>query len=258
MLKKAGNSFHLSLSNHYLAMHFYIISRLFFYLLPAVCFSQIVDDVVMLKYSIPSASLSRVMDEHEMKVIGTPYKNTTYEIGSVTTFNIKKDSLLLRYNAYRDQFEILDNSRSTTYLRKDESSHVELDSLQYLFRRFFAAGKEWSGYLNPLNEGNTILYRRHIKTAQIRFPDNGYDQMRPPEFEDITEYFIKREGKPADRLHSLSRKEVFAILWDKYSELRKYARKRKLHMRNEKEVIEVLAYYASIKNSDDDLDEIEK
>ena len=60
-------------------------------------------------------------------------------------------------------------------------------------------------------------------------------------------YFVKGSNKPAIPLAHLSRKEVFAVLWDKYSELRKYARNNKLHMRTEEEVIQVLSYYDSLK-----------
>lgn len=229
-----------------------------FCMLPLIGVAQIVDDVVMLKYSLPSAGMNRVMDEHEMKVIGTPYKNVNYEMGSVTTYNVKDDKLLLRYNAYRDQFEILDETQSTTYLRKDESSQVELEGLTYEYQEFFAAGQKWSGYLNPLNGGRTLLYRRQIKTAQIEWPDNGYHSMQPPEFENLTEYFIKRDGKPAERLRHLSRKEVFALLWDKYAELRKYAKKEKLHMRNEEEVIQVIDYYDSLKKEEIEKEDLEK
>jgi hypothetical protein len=47
-------------------------------------------------------------------------------------------------------------------------------------------------------------------------------------------------------LNDLSRKEIFAVLWEHYSDLRKYARENKLRMRTEEEVIQVLDYYDSI------------
>ena len=70
--------------------------------------------------------------------------------------------------------------------------------------------------------------------------------------------YIQKENREAKPLAHLSRKEVFAVLWEKYSELRKYARKNKLQMRDEKEVIQVLGHYDFLMAQEKEVKNLEK
>ncbi len=220
----------------------------FFFLSPFLVLGQMVDEPVILDYYV--GGVKTAQNRRQISVLGTPYRNTDYALGIVITKNRWRDSVMMRYNAYEDCFEFLKGARKPLNLTKNTDNHVVLRGITYYYEDYFERGKTKSGYLNPLNEGKTVLFTRTLKSIDAHFPENGYEQLEQPTFKDVTQYFLKKEGKVAQTLNGLSRKEIFAVLWDKYSELRRYARKNKLHMRSEDQVIQVLQYYDSIRSED--------
>lgn len=181
----------------------------------------------------------------EWSVEGTVYLNKQFRKGYALVNGYKHEELLLRYDAYSDEIEYLDEGKRMLF-HKGEHTEVSIDSIVYKFIDYFDKGKVKSGFFNPLNQGETVLYLRNTKTVFYKTPENGYESFVPPKFLLKTSYYLKRKDRPAMPLNDLSKKEIFAVLWEHYSDLRKYARENKLRMRTEKEVIQVLDYYDSI------------
>ncbi len=189
---------------------------------------------------------------------GHPFLKEEFELGQVFLNGIATEKLM-RYNAYLDKFELPDSNKKTVDLIKSPDIEVKFKGNTYRYLSYIEHGNERSAYLNPLNEGHTQLFVQTRKTIlPFKKPENGYEVSRLPEFVTKTMYFIKKRNRPAVPLAHLSRKEVFAVLWDKYSELRKYARKNKLHMRSEEEVIQVLDYYQSLEQDEETTNELKK
>ncbi len=123
-------------------------------------FGQSTDDVIKVSYSLQSHEAFDSKNDIEYVVKGTPYLNKTYKI----LFD-KKNGVesLIRYNVYRDYFELLDKNQKQTVLQKKHNINVILEGKPYDFIDYIDSGKEWSGYFSPLNEGKSILYKLKLK-----------------------------------------------------------------------------------------------
>lgn len=150
------------------------------------------------------------------------------------------------HDLHSDEIEYLDDKGNRMLFQRNEYMGAIIDSVPYRFIDYFERGNVKSGFFTPLNEGKTILYLRNTKTIFYKTPENGYESFESPKFVLKTSYYLKRNDRPAMPLNDLSRKEIFAVLWEHYSDLRKYARENKLRMRTEVEVIQVLNYYDSL------------
>lgn len=183
----------------------------------------------------------------EWPVEGIVYLDKQFRKGYALVNGYKHEELLLRYDAYSDEIEYLDDGKRMLF-QKSEHTEVSIDSVVYQFIDYFDRGNVKSGFFNPLNQDETILYLRNVKTVFYKTPENGYESFVPPRFELKTSYYLKQKDRPAMPLNDLSKKEIFAVLWEHYSDLRKYARENKLRMRTEEEVIQVLNYYDSLQS----------
>ena len=225
-----------------------VLLCIYLLVLPLTLFGQMTvvkeGDVYKIKFKEAGSSSDT---ERRFIVKGHPYLTEQFKLGRVIVKG-KSTQKLLRYDAYHDKFEWSDTDEKTVEILKTPDISVEFEGNTYSYLSYIDHGNEKWAYLNPLNEGATQLLVQKRKTIlPFKKPDHGYEVSRLPEFIEERTYFIKRKNKPAVPLAHLSRKEVFAVLWDKYSELRKYARNNKLHMRDEEEVIQVLSYYDSLK-----------
>ncbi|WP_422081722.1 hypothetical protein [Ulvibacterium sp.] len=183
---------------------------------------------------------------NEWSVDGTVYLDKQFKKGFSVLNGHKNEELFLRYDAYSDEIEYLDAEGNRMLFQRSEHIGAIIDSISYRFIEYFDRGHVKFGFFNPLNEGETVLYLRNAKTVFYKTPENGYESFEPPKFVLKTSYYLKQRDRPAVPLNDLSRKEVFAVLWEHYSDLRKYARENKLRMRTEEEVIQVLNYYDSL------------
>ncbi|WP_273565793.1 hypothetical protein [Maribacter halichondriae] len=187
-------------------------------------------------------------DQRDFVVEGSPYLDKEFKPGRWKLANRSSQEASMRYNGYYDAIQLNQNG-DTFYLRKSPDVTAEIGGIRYEFVAYLNHGNLKSGYMTPLNQGNTVLYLRSTKILiPPRRPQHGYDLPKPPKFESRMEYYLKQKNRPAKALLNLSRKEVFAVLWDKYSELRKYAKQNKLDMRSQEEVIQVLKYYDTLKS----------
>ena len=188
--------------------------------------------------------------QRRLVVQGSPYLSKEFKDAKWIAKGQFEKKVKMRYDAYRDNIQLIQNGKQSL-LVKAKDVEAEIDGKLYQYIDYLDHDNLKSGYFTPLNEGKTLLFSR---TAMIiippRMPENGYEFVQPAKFEAKTIHYIKRSGKTATPLQDLSRKEVLAVLWDKYSELRTYARKNKLRLRTEAEVIRVLEYYDSLKTEE--------
>ncbi len=225
--------------------------------LPILTFGQYEEENVKVRLRFPvqgaSGGVSSTVEweEREFIVSGSVYFDKTFKSGKILKDGKLQAESLMRYNPFRDHFELQTSENSPQLMVKSGNVEAMLDGKIYQYVTYEDKEQQKQGYMNPLNDGPTYLYARTVKEVPIiDLPDHGYEDFKSPAFATKHYYYIKRNDRPAIKLYALSRKEVFAVLWDKYSELRQYARKNKLHMRNEDEVIQVLEYYDTLKSED--------
>ncbi len=226
-----------------------LIFLLFFFVFPLTILCQLSEaEPVIISYKLPGASTDR-----QVYVSGNAYWNQEFKTGKIFLHGKGQKTAFLRYDAYRDRFEILKGKDILGYVYKDSDVNIILEREKIEYIEYLDHGNLKKGYFIPLNLGQTVLYLRRQKIIpEIELPEHGYEDFKPPAFEKKITYYLRKKDSPAKELNDLSRKEVFAVLWDKYSELRQYARKNRLYMRTEEEVIRVLAHYDSLKAKEDD------
>ncbi|MCJ7468523.1 MAG: hypothetical protein MUO53_17730 [Maribacter sp.] len=213
-------------------------------LIPAFSFGQVDDE----PFKITVKDIDRI--EREYIVAGTPYLDKEFKLGYWFLNGRKQKELAMRYDAYHDAIQFLQDDQKV-FMTKNLDVEVHIEGKTYHYDDYLDHGNQKQGYFTPVNDGETLLYLRTSKTIKGPIkPENGYAEFKQPEFQTTISYYIKPKGKPAMPLFGLSRKEVFAVLWDKYSELRTYARSHKLNARNEAEVTMILAYYDQLKTED--------
>jgi hypothetical protein len=117
----------------------------------------------------------------EWPVEGTVYADQQFKKGHALVNGYKNKELLLRYDAYSDEIEYLDDGKRMLF-QKSEHMEVSIDSILYQFIDYSDKGNVKSGFFNPLNEGETVLYLRNVKTVFYKTPENGYESFVPPKF----------------------------------------------------------------------------
>lgn len=231
-----------------------LIILFFFLLLPILLLSQrpVRYDVFEASEGVFKIKVSEGLDfQRDYEVQGSPYLEIEFKEAKWIVKGQFEKKVKMRYDAYRDNIQLIQNGKQAI-LVKNLAIEAEIAKTRYRYLDYLDHDNLKSGYMNPLNDSKTMLYARIIKIVKPPiFPLHGYNFITPATFETKIIHYIQRAGKTPTPLQDLSRKEVFAVLWDKYSALKKYARHNKLHMRTEAEVIKVLSYYDQLKGEED-------
>ncbi|MFK7811504.1 MAG: hypothetical protein AB8B59_03365 [Maribacter sp.] len=227
-------------------------------------FSQDTDEPVQIRFDLPSnGSIDDADRTRIFTAKGSPYIKETYQQGFVVNGK-NKTAALLRYNAYYDRFQFLDENNKKTFVLKSPNIKIELDGKTYELLTYKITVQDKAlyylpegenektnknnreGYFSSLTEGKTMLYTKTSKRLpKFQLPENGYDQFEPTELRTLVQYYLKRKNRPATRIR-LSKKEVLFALNDKYDELRSYIKENKLKVKSEEEVIQIISYYDTL------------
>ena len=184
-----------------------------------------------------------------LAIEGTPYVNDIYKKG-ITIINGKsKNSALMRYDAVDEAIEILDQNHRPRKLLRRKNIQAVFDGLAYTVVEYQEGKNNKLGYLNPLNDGETVLYFRPKKQlVEAQQPEHGYEDYIPPTYKDVSAYYIKRGDHPAEPV-KLGKKQILKKLDDKSSVLRKYISEHRLDLKTERDVLRLLAYYNEIRKT---------
>lgn len=237
------------------------------FLLIVSCFfsySQDTDEPVKVRYNLngsPENSNPLRGDQNRVFTIkGSPYLNETHQPGSIVN-GLKTTKALLRYNAYLDQFQILDEQKAKHFVLRVPNIKIILHEKSYTLLQYEETVRDRAlyylapstttttkkeGYFELLNSGTTTLYLKTFKRIpKFKLAEHGYERMQVPTFLTVEHYYIKRSNRPAQRI-ALTKKEVLFALNDKYNEVRSYIKKNKLKIKTVDDVIQVLTYYDSL------------
>lgn len=182
----------------------------------------------------------------EVEIQGSPYINEVYKKGETIINGKSRTSALMRYDAYHDAVEILDENRKARKLLRRPSIMAVFDGKTYEVLEYKEGKQVKMGYFNPLNQGHTqLLFKPKKKFVQAEKPENGYDDYDPPVYKDISAYFIKREGQSATMI-KLNKKGLLKALNDQEALLKKFIKKHSLDLKKETHAIRLIQYYNSI------------
>ena len=181
----------------------------------------------------------------EVPIEGSPYVDELYRMG-VATVNGKEISLLMRYDAYNDQIELIDKKNKAFNLLKKDNIEAEFEGKTYKVVAYSDKGEKKLVYVNPLNTGEVVLYFKPRKAfVQAEKPEHGYDDFAPPRYEDKHFYLIGRNGKAAEQIR-LAKGPLLRFLRDKAPELRDYISRQELEFKTQEDAVKLINYYNSL------------
>jgi len=178
-------------------------------------------------------------------VQGSPYTNEEFLIGKVFVRDDAPYNGILRYNAYSDGIEMKTAEGVITLLKRDYLK-ATIDGKLYLIENYKKDGAIRKTYFVELNKGKArLLLKQGKKFIAARAASSSYSQDQPAKFEDETSYYIITEGNAATEVR-LKSKDVLQALPDHQKELQAFIKQKKLKLKTEEEVIQVLSYYNSL------------
>ncbi len=182
----------------------------------------------------------------EVPIEGSPYVDEIYKMG-VASVNGKEISLLMRFDAFNDQIELIDKKNKSFNLLKKDNIEAEFEGKTYKVVEYADKGEKKLVYVNPLNAGEVVLYFKPRKVfVQAEKPEHGYDDFEPPRYEDKHYYLIRRNGKAAESIR-LSKGPLLRFLRDKAPELREYIAQQELEFKTQDDALKLINYYNSLK-----------
>jgi len=184
----------------------------------------------------------------DVPINGSPYTEDLYKMG-IASVNGKKIRLLMRFDAYNDQIEMVDKKQKSFNLLKKKDIDAQFEGKTYKVVDFRDHGETSLVYVNPLNEGQVVLYFKPRKVfVQAQKPETGYDDYQPPRYKDDNIYLIQRKGEPAEEIR-LAKGPFLRYLRDRAPALKDYISDRDLDLKTEEDAVELLNYYNSLNQS---------
>lgn len=191
---------------------------------------------------------SPLWGEVTIKYQGTPYVKTEYKMGTVTTQGKSDFKAPMRYNAQQNKIEFLGEDDKQRELLRRPYITANFDGKIYSILNYMEKGEEKLGYFNPLNtEGKTrilLMPKKTMITGSKRLY-NGYEQVTPVKFEDVSSYYIKKDRGPAEPI-KLNKKSILKSLQDKAPELEAFISEHHLNLKKEVDAIRLVDYYNSL------------
>ncbi|QBA64922.1 hypothetical protein [Muriicola soli] len=178
-------------------------------------------------------------------VQGSPYANEEFVLGKVYAKGQDPYNGLLRYNAYQDGIEMKTDKGVITLLKREYLSAM-IDGKLYRIENYKNNGAIRKTYFVEMNKGHArLLLKQGKKFVEEQSATSSYSRDKPAKFEDENSYYIITEGNPGIEV-KLRSKDIIAALPDHKKEVEAFAKKNKLKMKTEEEVIQVMAYYNSL------------
>lgn len=181
----------------------------------------------------------------EVPIEGSPYENELYKMG-VTSVHGKEMNLLMRFDAYTDQIEMIDARQKKFNLLKRPDLQAEFEGKTYKLLEYRENGVRKTGYFNPLTTGEAVLYFKPRKVfIQAEKPENGYDEYTPPHFAEDHAYYIQVDGEMPEEIH-LGKRSLLKHLRHQSKALKRYIEENDLKLATQSGAVDLINYYNSL------------
>lgn len=188
------------------------------------------------------------------KAKGSPYLNEEFVHGEVIVNEKVEEVGKMRYNAYRNEVEILDNLSKDSYysLLKRAYIKVEIDGKLYRIYTYVDNDKSIkTSYFTELNEGPLkLLFKPEALLKQARTPSTSYEKYSPPTYVWNSSYYILDNRNKDSENHAvkvrLTKNNILDFTGSKKNEMKLYVKEKKLNLRKEQDVIAFLNYFNSL------------
>lgn len=182
---------------------------------------------------------------------GSPYVNEEFLLGKI--YNEKEmifDNLHLRYNAFSDEIEIRNSEKNEKLeygaLKRNSDEFIKIFNKIYVFAPF-ENSNTLGHYFEILSTEKLFdLYKKTmVKFNQPVDAVTSYDKDRPAEFKQAHTYYLVDKKGNFNELPS-NKNKLLKVLSKENKEVKDYAKKNKLNLANEKDLIQLVSYYNSL------------
>lgn len=211
--------------------------------------AQGMTDISLMKINDAASEDDGVIDFDDTKTyVGSPYSNPKFVLGSILRNNTIIFKLVaLRYNAINDQVEIKETlstpNQEIRNLKKSASLVAKMGKTKFIYMPFEGSVSE-GDFLEVIYEGTQVdVYKKHIK--DIRYPIKASTSITrdiPAKFTDKPLYFLVTKRQQFYQFPN-SRKNKFKVFGKKENLIKQYAKQLKLDINDEKELLEIVAYF---------------
>ena len=182
------------------------------------------------------------------QVEGSIYFESKFKEGNIVHLDKEIDiKTKLRYDAFNDEIELIDNSNGSESIKvaiKDFDIISYFDNKEFIFMSYLDSNKQnKEGYLNPIYKGSrvNIYEKKRKKFLKGKESVNSLDIAHPPRYTDEIEYYISfNESKPA--FVKLSKKSILNT-FNKSNDIKSFYSKNRLNLREISSLIEIAKYY---------------
>ncbi|WP_442846558.1 hypothetical protein [Leeuwenhoekiella sp. H156] len=215
----------------------YLSLSLFLILLSGATYAQI--------YDVPGDYIRNTLSGKNSvptNVIGSQYIDESFKIGTVHTGE-KSFKSMIRYNAYRDEFEVKNELDKISSLLRLEDSRIEIGNKTYEIFEYINNNEKRKAYFSVLNSGiNKLLLKEDVELLPGQEAQSTYGTDKPPRFKETQSYYLKLNGKPAEYIR-LGKRNILKIISDK--EFKNFVKANDLNLSEEEDVIESLEFLNS-------------
>ncbi len=211
---------------------------------PFICFSQI-------KVEIPQEFV-RVNDGtggmSNIKYEGSPYLYDSYVPGKIVVSKDQSFQVMIRYNAYSDVFEMLDDKNRNSALNKMNDVKVIMAGREYQIYSYFDDGMVNEGYFENLSvDGDIKFFRRDAKKfVDLVKAESGYTKDKPAKFVlESPKYYVQTNGNPLEEIR-LKKKDILAAFNAHKNEVNTFVKTQKLNLKKQEDIIKLFNYYSTL------------
>ncbi|MCK8522773.1 hypothetical protein M0D21_14425 [Aquimarina sp. D1M17] len=179
----------------------------------------------------------------ESAIAGSKYREENYKSADVY---LGADKLLgnfsVRYNAYNDEMEIMDNGKKSALLKEDDMAVVFKN---YMYKVLSHNGESrYFVVFNGNQKTSLVLRAKKIISKPVK-PSSGLGGTMPATFTDDDRYYIRNlAGNLIDV--KLKKKDILRVLGNKKSEIEKFVSSRKLSYKKENDLVAIVDYYNTL------------
>jgi hypothetical protein len=197
--------------------------------------------------TLEDLALNKQLYYDPQKTLGTPYLNVAFAPAKVS--NVDKTAML-RYDAFRDEFEFINEKLDTLVLNKKEpftSITFTLTKTTYQLTNYSLKGKETTGYLISLfQKNNYVLYKKqNILFSKERLAKSGYESNTPAKFERGKDTFFLKDGDKGISEFPSNKKALLKLYPDKKTEIEAFIKQNNIDFDKEPDIIKLVDFLAT-------------
>ncbi|TRW26487.1 hypothetical protein FMM05_03670 [Flavobacterium zepuense] len=162
-----------------------------------------------------------------------------------------QSTVLLRYNAYADNFEMSNpQANETKTLPKDPSANITFvsDDKEYVLTDYIGEdGNSNNGYLVVVSEDTKVkIYKKErVTMTQEFFPSNSYQVYKPANYKKGDDEFYVKLGDKEPAFFS-GKKEFAKLVGGKNKEVLDFIKKNNIDVEKEADLVKLSAYVETI------------